>query len=376
MVKSVAVWRRVAVLLVSLLGVAGCSESTGEAVTHTPGIPVALATSELRTVPYVLTAIGNVEPVATVNVRSRVDGEITDVLISDGEDVVKGQLMFQIDPRQFQIQVQQMEANIVRDRALLQIATAQEKRYRDLLAQKFVSQDDYAEIKAKTDIAAATLKTDEGTLANARLQLEFTRITAPISGRLGKVELTRGNLVKANDADPLVVLNQINPIYVSFAVPEQDLAEIRKAMDAGVLQVEAVSADGAAIDESGVLSFFDNTVDASTGTIRLRARFDNTRNALWPGQFVNVSMQLGEQDNAVVVPPEAVLTGPKGQFVYVVTKDGKAAVRELTVARTTAEGAVIEEGLAAGEKVVVDGQSRLSPDAEISIKTDADTGSH
>ncbi|MEZ5502872.1 MAG: efflux RND transporter periplasmic adaptor subunit [Halioglobus sp.] len=228
---SIPLWWRISTLLLlsgTLLGAVGCGENNGTAITPESGIPVTLATSEQRTVPYVLTAIGNVEPVASVDVESRVDGQITDVLIGDGENVVKDQLLFQIDPRPFQIQIQQIEANLVRDQALLKIATAQDKRYSDLLAKKFISQDGYAEIAAKRDIAAAALKTDEGNLANAKLQLDFTRITAPISGRLGKVELWRGNLVKANDARPLVVLNQVDPIYVSFAVPERALVAIRE----------------------------------------------------------------------------------------------------------------------------------------------------
>ena len=362
------------IALALMLCLSACSKSGNEnaAVAKAPpSIPVTLAEAQTRAVPYNITAIGNVEPLASVSLKSRVDGQIIEVLIKDGQDVSKGQLMFQIDPRPFQIQVQQAEANLTRDRALLDNTTAQEARYRDLLAQHYISQDGYAQVKANRDVAAANLRADEGSLANAKLQLEFTRIYAPINGRLGKVELARGNLVKANDTNPLVVLNQINPIYVSFSVPEQILPKIREAMAHGTLPVQAGARDGAATAAVGELSFVDNAVDTATGTIRLRATFRNPKNALWPGQFVNVSLQLGEQNDALVIPAVAVLTGPKGSYVYTVSQDATVVMREITVTRITPEGAVIEKGLTAGDKIVVDGQSRLTPGAIVSVKVAA-----
>lgn len=356
------------------LGLLACSKPGDDKTAASkapPSVPVTLAPAEVRSVPYNIAAIGNVEPLASVSLKSRVDGQIIEVLIRDGQDVNKGQLMFQIDPRPFQIQLQQAEANLTRDRALLENTTAQEARYRDLLAQHYISQDGYAQVKANMDVAAANLRADEGNLANAKLQLEFTRIYAPINGRLGKVVLARGNLVKANDTNPLVVLNQINPIYVSFSVPEQMLPGIREAMAHGILPVHAAARDGAAADASGELSFVDNAVDAGTGTIRLRATFHNPKNVLWPGQFVNVSLQLGEQKDALVIPAVAVLTGPKGSYVYVAAPENTVAMREVTVARITPEGAVIEKGLAVSDQVVVDGQSRLTPGAVISTKAAA-----
>ena len=358
-------------LILCLTACGKSGDDTSAAAKAPPSIPVTLAEAQTRAVPYTIVAIGNVEPLASVSVKSRVDGQITEVLIRDGQDVSKGQLMFQIDPRPLQIQVQQAEANLTRDRALLDNTTAQEARYRDLLAQHYISQDGYAQIKANMDVAAANLRADEGSLANAKLQLEFTRIYAPINGRLGKVVLARGNLVKANDTNSLVVLNQIDPIYVSFSVPEQSLPKIRQAMARGKLPVHSIARDGAATDNVGELSFVDNAVDASTGTIRLRATFRNTKNALWPGQFVNVSLQLGEQNDALVIPAVAVLTGPKGPYVYTVTQDSTVVMREIAVTRNTPEGAVVEKGLAAGEKVVVDGQSRLTPGATVNVKAAA-----
>jgi multidrug efflux system membrane fusion protein len=365
---------RCALLLVLLLGFSACGKPGSEAPTAAKApaaVPVTLAAAEVRSVPYDITAIGNVEPIASVAVKSRVDGQIVEVHIRDGQDVVKGQLMFQIDPRPFQIQLQQAQSNLARDRALLATATAQEARYRDLLAKNYISQDGYAQVKSNLDVADATVKTDEGSIANAKLQLEFTRIQAPFNGRLGKVEQARGNLVKANDTNSLVVLNQVNPIYVSFSVPEQSLQGIREAMARGKLPVHALDRDGGSAEASGELSFVDNAVDAGTGTIRLRGIFKNPQNTLWPGQFVNVSLRLGEQADALVVPTTAVLTGPKGAFVYVATPENKATLREVTVTRTTPEGVVIGKGLVAGEKVVIDGQSRLTSGASITIAAPA-----
>lgn len=362
------------IILGAVFVLAACGKSGSETAVAAKApatVPVTLGVVETHAVPYNITAIGNVEPIASVAVKSRVDGQIVEVLIKDGQDVSKGQLMFQIDPRPLQIQLQQVEATLTRDRALLENTTAQEARYRDLLAKNYISQDGYAQVKANMDVAAANLRADEGGLANAKLQLEFTRIYAPLNGRLGKVELARGNLVKANDTNPLVILNQVNPIYVSFSVPEQTLPKIRDAMTHGKLPVHAITRDGVATDAVGELSFVDNAVDAATGTIRLRASFHNPKNTLWPGQFVNVSLQLGEQSDALVIPAVAVLTGPKGSYVYTVVQEATVAMREIVVSRIAPEGAVVEKGLAVGERVVVDGQSRLTPGAAISIKASA-----
>lgn len=355
-----------------LAGLAACHKSgdtESKSAKSSAPIPVTVSAAAVQTVPYLVTAIGNVEPLASIAVKSRVDGQITEVFIADGQDVARGELMFQIDPRPFQIQAQQAEAALARDRALLEAAQAQEARYRDLLTKNYISQDGYTQVKSNMEVAAAAVKSDEGSLANARLQLEFTRIVAPINGRIGKVGLTRGNLVKANDANPLVTLNQINPIYVSFSVPEQALPGIRDAMkEDGALPIQATTQDHRMAEESGLLSFIDNAVDATTGTIRLRGTFRNGKHALWPGQFVSVRLQLGEQKDALVIPAVAVLTGPKGPYVYVVSKEQTVAMREIKVARTVADSVVVEQGLVPGDRVVVDGQSRLTPGATISAR--------
>lgn len=333
-------------------------------------VPVAVALAERRAVPITLDAVGNVEPLATVAVKSRVDGQITQVLVSDGQDVARDQKLVQIDARPFQIQLQQAQANLARDQAAVATAGAQEKRYRELLEQHYVSPENYADVKGKLDTAVAAVSTDQAAIDDARLQLDYASIRAPIGGRLGKIAIQRGNLVKANDTNPIVTINQVNPIYVSFSVPEHFLAAIRTARGRGPLAVAAQRPDAAPGTEAltGQLTFIDNAVDPTTGTIRLRATHANAKGALWPGQFVNVSLNLGDEAGALVVPPEAVQTGPKGTFVYVIGADSTAAVREVQVARTTADAAVIGQGLEAGEHVVVDGASRLSAGAKVTVK--------
>jgi multidrug efflux system membrane fusion protein len=336
-----------------------------------PAIPVIVATVAEQSVPLKIQAIGNVEVQATVSIKSRLDGQIVKVGFSDGQDIAKGQLLFEIDARPLQAQLQQAQATLARDKAQLERARAQEERYKDLLQKGFVSQDAYAQFRTNVDTAAATVNASESAVENMRVQTEYATIRSPIEGRAGKILIQQGNLVKANDTVSLVVINQIAPIYVSFAVPEQYLGIIRKYMASGKLAVEAVpqaSADASAA--IGSVAFIDNTVDATTGTVRLRATFPNRDKALWPGQFVTASVTLNEQQNAIVVPSQAVQTGPKGQFVYVI-KAGAAEMREIVVERVDGAQTVIGKGLVAGEQVVTSGQSRLIPGMKVSIKTDA-----
>lgn len=337
-----------------------------------PAIPVVVAPVIQQAVPLKIQAIGNVEVQTTVAIKSRLDGQIVKVGFSDGQDVAKGQTLFEIDARPLQAQLQQAQAALARDKAQLERARAQEERYQDLLKKGFVSQDAYAQYRTNVDTAAATVRADEAAVENARLQTEYAVIRSPIEGRAGKILIQEGNLVKANDTVSLVVINQIAPIYVSFAVPEQYLGLIRKYMAAGKLAVEALptgTADSAAAAAMGVLAFVDNTVDATTGTVRLRATFSNKDRVLWPGQYVTASLTLNEQQNAIVVPSQAVQTGPKGQYVYVV-KAGTAAMREVSVERVDGAQTVVAKGLAPGEQVVTSGQSRLVPGIKVSIKSD------
>lgn len=335
-----------------------------------PAIPVVVASVLKKTVPLRVEAIGNVEPYKTVAVKARVDGQIVKVFFADGQEVKEGQPLFQLDARPFEASLQQAEAALLRDKAQLDRAKTQQERYQDLLHKNFVSPDAYAQFVTNADTAAAAVRASEAALESARLQLEYSTIRAPIGGRTGKIMIQLGNLVKANDTVSLVVINQVAPVYLSFAVPEQYLGQIREYMADGKLPVEA-RIQGAQSSVLGELAFIDNTVDVGTGTVRLRAIFQNKDRVLWPGQFVTAAVTLREEHDALVVPSRAVQTGPHGSFVFVVKPDLAAEVREVAVERVEGAQSVIAKGLAAGERVVVDGQSRLVAGSRVTAKTEA-----
>ena len=244
-------------------------------------------------------------------------------------------------------------------------ARSQERRYKELLEKNFVSKEAYAQIRTNAESAEAVAQASKAAVDSARLNLEYCTIRSPIDGYPGKIQIQMGNLVKANDTNPLVILNQVHPIYVSFAVPEQSLATLRTYMKKGVLSVDAGPPNSGKIAASGTLVFVDNAVDSTTGTIKLRAQFANKDNALWPGQFVNVSVNLYEQKNAIVVPTQAVQTGPDGQYVFVVKTDMTTEVRKVTVERAEGDNVIIAKGLQNGEQVVTRGQLRLAPGVKV-----------
>jgi len=337
-----------------------------------PAVPVTLAAVQQRTMPIRLQAIGNVEAYATVSVKARVDGQIVQVNFREGQPVSKNEVLFRIDPRPYQATLRQAEANALRDSAARDQARSQAARYKELLEKNFVSKEAYAQFRTNAETAEAVAKASRAALENARLNLEYCTIRSPIDGFVGKVLLQAGNLVKANDVNPLVVINQVRPIYVNFAVPEQNLPEVRKYMAQGPLRVNVVSPEAALAGIAGRLIFIDNAVDPSTGTIRMRAQFDNTNAELWPGQFVNVSVLLYEQADAIVIPAQAVQNGPEGQYVYVVDQDYVADVRKVSVVRTDGETAIIAGGLARGERVVTRGQLRLGPKTRVQVAKPAE----
>ena len=289
------------------------------------------------------------------------------VNFKEGQEVRKGDVLFRIDPRPFEAALKQAEANAMRDAAARDQARSQERRYQELLEKNFVSKEAYAQIRTNAETAEATVKASQAALENARLNLEYCTIKSPLDGYVGKVLLQVGNLVKANDVNALVIINQVRPIYVNFAVPEQSLPEIRRYMAAAPLAVEVAASGAAKPLASGSLVFVDNAVDPSTGTIRLRAQFDNRDAALWPGQFVNVSVRLYEQQDAIVIPARAVQTGPEGQFVYVVRPDMTTELRNVGIARTDGDNAIVANGLKKGEQVVTQGQLRLAPNTRVQI---------
>ena len=333
----------------------------------TPAVPVSVATVAAKTVPVRLRAIGNVEPYTTVAVKARIDGQIVAVRFKEGQQVRTGDTLFEIDRRPFEAQLAQVQANLAKDRALLDHANDQDRRYKELLAQKFVSPDAYAQIKTNVETTAAQLRADEAAIESTKLQLGYCTIRSPITGYTGKIQIQEGNLVKANDTNPLVVINQVVPINVSFSVPEQSLSAVRKYQADGELRVSAQVPNASLVAVAGKLSFIDNSTDASTGTIKLKAEFPNIDKALWPGQFVDVVMTLTHEDNAIVVPATAVQNGPNGQYVFVVKPDKSVELRDVKVARGESDIAVIASGLTPGETVVTVGQLRLAPGTKIAI---------
>jgi len=330
-------------------------------------VPVSVATVTQQTVAVRIEAIGNAEAYSTVALKARVDGQIVEVNFREGQEVRKGAVLFKIDARPFEATLRQAEANLMRDTAQKEQTRSQERRYQELLQKNFVSKEAYAQIRTNADSAEAVALASKAAVENAKLQLEYCTIRSPIDGFVGKVMLQMGNMVRANDANPLVIINQVRPIYVNFAVPEQRLSAVRSHMAKGRLSVEATPPNSGHAAVTGTLSFIDNTVDTTTGTIRLKAVFPNKDNVLWPGQFVSTSLRLYEQKEALTVPSQSVQTGPAGQYVYVVKQDLTTDVRKVEVDRVDGDNAIIAKGLQKGETVVVKGQLRLAPGVKVMI---------
>jgi len=356
-----------AVALVTLTG--GCSPDKKSGMGST-GVPVLVAQSVKINVPVQIDPppVGHVTPYSTVTVHSQIQGMISQVHFQEGQEVKKGDLLFTIDPRPEQAALAQARANLARDRAQLENAKIQFDREQKLFNQKLVSQDDYDTSKASMDALQGTMQADEAAVTNAQLNLGYTEIRAPIDGVAGSLQAYAGNVVKAPD-DTLLTINQIHPIYVAFAVPEQYLPEIQKEMSEHTLKVEATYQNMTVTPPQGELTFINNTVDESTGTILLKATFPNENSALWPGQFVNVALTLSDLTNAVVVPSPAVQTGQNGEYIYVVKADKTVEEQPVTIGITYHGETVVEKGLKADEMVVTDGQLRLAPGAKANVET-------
>jgi multidrug efflux system membrane fusion protein len=335
---------------------------------------VLVATAVQKVMPVQLRAVGNVEAFTTVSVKSQVTGVLNQAHFKEGQDVKKGQLLFTIDPRPFEAALKQAEANLARDSAQLRNLREQVRRYAELVEKQYVSREQYDQIKTNADAAEAVVDADKAAVENAKVQLSYCYIYAPVTGRVGSLLVNEGNLVRVNDATPLVIINQINPINVTFSVPEQHLAELKRHMAADTLRVDATFQSDEGRPEQGVLAFVDNTVDRSTGTIKLKAEFVNRDRRLWPGQFVNVALTLGTQKDAVVVPSEAIQVGPEGQQVFVVKEDKRVEMRPVTVGRSQEGETVIAKGVAAGELIVREGQFLLGPGSRVEIKDLAKSG--
>ncbi len=355
-----------AAFLVILLVASGCSKEQAAPAPRAAAIPVLVSKVTQRAMPVQLTAIGNVGGY-TVSVKAQVPGELLEVQFKDGDFVQKGQLLFTIDPRPYEAALAQVQATLLRDKALAANSRAQEQRYTKLLADGVVSPSNADASKSAADAAEATVAADEAALNTAQLNLEYCKIYSPMDGRTGSVMVKPGNLVKVADV-PIVVIKRVSPIEVNFTVPQEYLPAITKYLAAGPLHVEATVPNSSDRPEVGTLVFVDNAVDATTGTISLHARFDNRRNVFWPGMYVNVLITLAEQSNATVIPSQAITAGQQGSFVYVVSAEGTVAPRTVVSSRSVEGRAVIEQGLKPGETVVTDGQVRLVPGARVQIK--------
>ena len=331
------------------------------------GVPVLAADVVRKDVPLIVKAIGSVHPPASVTVRPQVGGQIAELHFKEGQELKKGDRLFTIDKRPYEVALQQSQAAL--DLALAQSANAEDQanRYKTLNKTGAVAAEQFDQIKTNLRTTAAAVKSAEAVVHNAQLQLEYCDIRSPIEGRAGKYLVDAGNVVQANQTE-LVVINQIDPIEVTFAVAERYLGEIRRYAAEGQLKVVA-SPDGQELPPvEGRLVFVDNAVKSATGTIGLKARFANNPKVLWPGQFVDVDLWLTTDRDAVVAPSAAVQTGQAGQFVYIIKPDQTVEARLIVLARTSDDDAVIREGLNGGEKIVLDGHSRLGPGAKVEIK--------
>lgn len=413
------------VLGLALLALTACNErAAGKTPTGPAAVPVTAAMALKRDVPVQVAAVGNVVAYTTVGVKSQVAGQIARVHFTEGQEVRKNDLLFTIDPRpleaalrqaeanvgrdvaalrqaeaafaQRQAEVQQAEANLERDTAQLDNARVSERRYRDLVQKELIAREQYDQVRTNALALEATVAADRAAVANAkasaqaaqasvdnvravieadraavdsaRLQLAYTTIRAPMDGRTGNILVQAGNVVKGNDDNPMVVISQVHPIYVSFAVPEQYLADIKRYRAEGSLIVEAYP-DRAQPPARGAVTFVNSTVDPATGTIQLKATFANGDNVLWPGQFIDVVLTLTTKPGAVVVPTPAIQAGQQGPFVYVIKPDQTVEPRPVQPGLRLASETVVDSGLAGGERIVTDGQLRLAPGAKVDIKT-------
>ena len=363
-----------ALSMVALL-TTGCSDNknAANAPRMSPAsmvVPVVVAKATQRDMPVQVTAIGNVEAYSTVTVKSQVDGKIQKAYFTEGQDVKKGDMLFSIDPRPFQVALHQTEANLARDQAQAQYARTEAQRYTQLKDAGIVSQIQYEQFTSNSQALDAAVRADEAAVENAKINLGYCSIYSPINGRTGALLVHPGNLVKNNDTS-LVVINQVTPIYVDFSIPEKDLAQVKAHQARERLRVLAYPSGNAPNPSTGRLSFINNAVDSNTGTIELKGTFANRDRRLWPGQFVNVTLDLTVHRNATVVPSQAVQTGEQGQYVYVVKPDHTAGYQPVTVGATLGGFTIVDKGINPGQTVVTNGQLRLFPGAKVSSRDES-----
>ncbi|MGA2986112.1 MAG: efflux RND transporter periplasmic adaptor subunit [Terriglobia bacterium] len=359
----------VGALLASLLMLGGCASkpAKSEGLQMEFRVPVTVAKATVKSVPLQVEAIGNVEAYSNVSVRTQMAGEIERAYFTQGQDVKKGELLFTLDRRPFETTLNQLDANLARDQAQLANARAQADRNEKLFQAGIISKDQYDTFRTTAQAQEATVRGGQAAIENAKVNLSYCSIYSPIDGRTGSYQVYPGNIAKVNDT-VLVVINQIHPIYVTYAVPEQSLGEVKEYQARGPLAVEARIPNDPGPPALGQLTFIDNAVDIPTGTIKMRGTFPNSDSRLWPGQFINVVMRLSLQPNATVVPSQAVQTGQVGKYLFVVKADFTADLRPVVVGETVEGETVIQKGVAPGETVVTDGQLLLAPGSKVEIK--------
>ncbi|MEO7433710.1 MAG: efflux RND transporter periplasmic adaptor subunit [Dokdonella sp.] len=328
--------------------------------------PVTVATVVVRDMPLLANAVGTVEAINSVSIKSLVDGQMDQAFVKDGDTVVLGQALFRIDPRTAESSLHEAQAALARDQAALAQAKSQVDRYAPVAAKHYISADQMEQYRTNLASSAASVKVSQANVASAKLAVGFTDIRSPLAGKIGRILVQPGNLVKANDTSALVVINQIEPIYVTFALPGTLLGRVLSAQKSAPLSLSA-NIEGIAQPVEGKVAFIDNAVDTTTGTIKLRGEFANVEHLLWPGQLVNVRLTLGTDANAIVVPDRVVQNGPDGPYVFVVKPDRHAEQRTVEVARLVEGDAVIAKGLAAGETVVLDGQLRVENGSALAV---------
>jgi multidrug efflux system membrane fusion protein len=392
-----------------MLALAGCSQD-GVSASGAPGggggkggkkggaagdVPVTVAVVGQKNVPVEINVIGNVEAYSTISVKAQIGGELTNVYFHEGDFVKKGDLLFAIDKRPFEASLSQAlatiakdeaalgqaRANLARDNANLHYQQSQATRYAELFKGGIISKDQSEQLSSTADATAQAVAADEAAIKSAqaeleaskaavdqaRVQLSYTEIKSPIDGRTGNLNVKQGNLLAANGAE-LMTITEVEPIYVTFSVPEAQLNDIKRYMAERKLEVRARTQDESAVEEIGVLTFVDNSVDATTGTIKLKGTFANADRKLWPGQFVRVTLRLSTRPNAIVVPNQAIQTGQNGTFVYVVRPNRTVEVRDITASLRVDQDMVVDTGLRVGETVVTEGQLRLAPDSRVAVR--------
>ncbi|MEA2166588.1 MAG: rane fusion protein multidrug efflux system [Thermoanaerobaculia bacterium] len=349
------------ILLLSIALVAACKSTPPKAADVS--VPVTVSAAQQKDVPLQIGAVGIVQPLQTVAVRVLVSGQLTRVWFREGDDVHRGQMLFSIDPRPYQAALRQSQAILARDEAQLLNAEAEKVRYASLRG--IVSREQYDAVSAAAGSARAIVAADRAAVDDARQQLSYCDIRSPLDGRAGALQVHEGNILKANDVTPVIVINQVRPISVQFSLPEGQLAAIRAAGEG--IPVTALP-QGGSTTETGRLTFIDNAVDQPTGTIALKATFANDHGVLWPGQYANATVTVSNRPNAVVVPAQAVQTSQNGQYVYIVRNNKSVELRPVTVAQQIGQLAIVGHGVAAGEMVVTDGQMNLTPASKVSVK--------